>query len=144
MWKWKTKKEKSGQVSERYSDSSMKQCYWTHLLYKVNFWSQKPHLFPALGNLRATGRAAQPRMQSCFREACLQGGNLLLCTVNQLVLVGSLKAGLHPLIVPQLLHVIKELLGLGRATRKHTSGYLTQWKVKTARQRLQGGGGEFF
>lgn len=34
----------------------------------------------------------------------------LLCTVDELVFVGSLKARLHSFVVPQLLGVIKELL----------------------------------
>lgn len=116
-------------MSESYLDSSVKHCYWTHLLQKVNFWSQKLHLLSALGSPRPQGGQ---HSQECNRtwQRPAQGSNLLLCTVDQLVLVGSLKAGLHPLIIPQLLHVIKELLRLGRGTRKHTSGYFTKWKVK--------------
>lgn len=34
----------------------------------------------------------------------------LLCTVDELVFVGSLEARLHSFIVPQLLRVVKELL----------------------------------
>lgn len=37
--------------------------------------------------------------------------NSLLCAVDELVLIGPLKACLHSFIVPQLLCVIKELLG---------------------------------
>lgn len=36
--------------------------------------------------------------------------HLLLCTVDELVLIGPLKARLHSFIIPQLLCVIKELL----------------------------------
>lgn len=36
--------------------------------------------------------------------------SLLLCTVDELVFVGSLVACLHSFIVPQLLRMIKELL----------------------------------
>lgn len=37
----------------------------------------------------------------------------LLCTVDELVLIGPLEAGLHSFVVPQLLCVIKELLEEG-------------------------------
>ena len=36
---------------------------------------------------------------------------LLLSTVDELVLVGALEAHLHALVHPQLVHVLKELLG---------------------------------
>lgn len=49
--------------------------------------------------------------QNAFK--CL---NSLLCTVDELVLIGPLKACLHSFVVPQLLCVIKELL---RKRKKH-------------------------
>lgn len=44
--------------------------------------------------------------------------NSLLCTVDELVLIGPLKAGLHSFVVPKLLCVIKELLRKRKANIK--------------------------
>ena len=37
----------------------------------------------------------------------------LLCAVNELVLIGTLVAGLHALVLPERLHVVIELLQSG-------------------------------
>uniref|UniRef100_A0A673Z735 Uncharacterized protein n=1 Tax=Salmo trutta TaxID=8032 RepID=A0A673Z735_SALTR len=52
------------------------------------------------------------------------GGYLLLCTVDQLVLIGSLKAGLHPLVLPKGLSMLIELLQ-NNTTQRTGSGQYT-------------------
>lgn len=67
------------------------------------FWpSDKPlRRFPSSNNTNLTG---------CRCVSGLTGGHLLLCTVDKLVLIGSLVARSDPFILPQRLHVFVKLL----------------------------------
>lgn len=76
-------------------------------------------------------KSAGPRAGRNGDQRNLNSWNLLLCTVDELVFVGSLKARLHSFVIPQLLRMIKELLG----RRENTSERCTQndwkyWKIR--------------
>lgn len=64
-----------------------------------------------------------------LRKMYYEGLNSLLCTVDELVFIGPLKACFHSFVVPQLLCVIKELLrGIKKevlkATKTHQEKHL--------------------
>lgn len=82
------------------------------------------------GTLAGQQNCHEPNQSRTARRA---GTDLLLCAVDQLVLVGPLKARLHALIVPEFLHVIEELLRFERVTDENIQVRQSITKLKAKR-----------